>query len=102
VDGTGLYLSGSVRTALLGQCYAGADDAFVRKYDAASGDEIWTREFGTQQPDPIAGLAADSDAVFVAAGLNLAKLVRAPATGSAPRIPARTLSGCPAAPRACC
>ena len=73
-------------TSLPGQCNAGAGDAFVRKYDAASGDEIWTREFGTQLPDAVAGLAVDGGAVFVLAGQNLAKLVSASAADSAPRI----------------
>ncbi len=67
-DATGLYVSGSARGPLPGQCYAGNDDAVVRKYDIISGDEIWTREFGTHQFDAVGGLAANAAGVFVIAG----------------------------------
>ena len=85
-DGVSVYLGGSVNTAVSGQCYAGAGDAFIRKFDAASGDEQSTREFGTQQPDPVAGLAVTADSVFILAGQNLARVERTPVADSKPRI----------------
>lgn len=43
-----LLISGAVSGALPGQTYSGGDrDAFVRSYDAKSGDEIWTYQFGS-------------------------------------------------------
>jgi uncharacterized protein (TIGR03437 family) len=85
-DATGLYVSGSARGPLPGQCYAGNDDAVVRKYEITSGDEIWTREFGTYQFDAVGGLPANAGGVFVLAGRNVAKLVTSPPADSGPRI----------------
>ena len=85
-DGTALYVGSSVRTSLPAQCYAGNEDAAVRKYDTSTGGEIWTREFGTYGPDPVAGLAGNGAEVFVLAGESVAKLASAPAEDAAPRI----------------
>ncbi len=85
-DGTDVYVGGSVRTALPVQCYAGNEDAVVRKYDIVTGEEIWTREFGTGQPDPVAGLAGTGGEVFVLAGSHLEKLANAPVADSAARV----------------
>jgi hypothetical protein len=40
-------------------------DAFVRKYDG-DGNEVWTRQFGTNNFARVAGMAADSGAVYAA------------------------------------
>jgi hypothetical protein len=65
VDGTGVYVSGTVSVgALPGQVSAGQGDAFVRKYDA-SGNEIWTRQFGTTLGEQANGIYADGSGVIV-------------------------------------
>jgi hypothetical protein len=51
VDGAGnVYVAGSVGGALPNQTALGFWDVFVRKYDA-SGNEIWTRQFGSKGYD---------------------------------------------------
>jgi hypothetical protein len=60
VDGSGNpYVVGLVRGALPGQIHRGETDAFVRKYDA-SGSELWTSQFGTDDIDDV--IAGDVDA----------------------------------------
>jgi len=52
-----VYVGGNMSGALPGQSYAGGQDAFVRKYDS-SGNELWTRQFGTASDnDNTAGMA---------------------------------------------
>ncbi len=47
-SGGALLISGAVSGALPGQTYSGGPrDGFVRRYDAKSGDEIWTHQFGS-------------------------------------------------------
>jgi hypothetical protein len=51
VDGSGnVYVAGYTSGALPGRTSAGAQDAFVRKYDV-SGAELWTRQFGSAARD---------------------------------------------------
>lgn len=57
-----VFVGGSVRAALPGQTHVGAADAFLRKYDA-SGNEEWTRQFGT------AGIDAVRDVALVHGGI---------------------------------
>src|SRR5207253_403756 len=64
VNGSAVYIAGFTRGALPGQTSAGADDAFVRKYDNA-GNELWTHQFGTSGSDQITGLAADASGVYL-------------------------------------
>jgi hypothetical protein len=64
VDGSGVYLAGSVGGTLPGQTTAGNADAFVRKY-SLDGDEIWTRQFGTTGADQANGIFADADSIYV-------------------------------------
>jgi len=60
VDGAGnIYVAGSTRGTLPGQTRVGEGDVFVRKYDA-SGQELWTRQFGTRDLDGTYSLAMDS------------------------------------------
>ena len=53
-----LYLVGFAEGAISGQTYLGLEDAFVRKYDP-DGDELWTRQFGTEGHDVALGVAVD-------------------------------------------
>jgi len=66
IDGSGnVYVAGETYGTLPGQTSAGIYDGFVRKYDG-SGNEIWTRQFGTSQTDYARGIAVDSsDNVYV-------------------------------------
>jgi hypothetical protein len=61
----GIYVVGRTGGALPGQTHLGMQDAFVRKYDA-SGNEIWTRQFGTATNDIAIGTATDPSGVYVA------------------------------------
>jgi len=63
-DSTGIYMAGWTIDALPGQGSFGGDDAFVRKY-GASGDELWTRQFGTIQDDRANAICADSTGIYV-------------------------------------
>lgn len=44
--------------------YAGLDDCFIRKYDA-SGNLMWSRQFGTSESDMARGVAADASGVYM-------------------------------------
>jgi len=60
VDSSGnVYVAGWTSGALPGQVSSGWGDAFVRKYDG-SGDEIWTRQFGSSDGDYTKGMAVDT------------------------------------------
>ena len=60
VDGEGnIYVAGITLEALSGQTSAGDKDAFLRKY-AASGAELWTRQFGSPETDRAQGVAVDA------------------------------------------
>jgi len=66
VDGSGnLYVVGEAFGAFPGQARLGLYDAFVLKYDS-DGNELWTRQFGTQGNDAALGIAIDAaDNVYV-------------------------------------
>jgi hypothetical protein len=64
VDATGVYVVGSTTGTLPGQLSAGSDDAFVRKYDTA-GNELWTRQFGSEGLDQASAVTADATGVYV-------------------------------------
>jgi outer membrane protein assembly factor BamB len=57
---TGIYVTGTALYghSLSGQISAGGDDAFVRKYNP-DGQELWTRQFGSQGRDSAATVAVD-------------------------------------------
>jgi uncharacterized protein (UPF0548 family) len=63
-DATGVYVAGNTGGALPGQRSAGAQDAFVVRYDAA-GDQVWTRQFGSASDDYAHGVAANASGVYV-------------------------------------
>lgn len=51
VDDSGsVFMGGFVAGTLPGQAPAGGGDAFVRKYDP-DGNELWTRQFGSEHDD---------------------------------------------------
>ena len=68
VDADGnVHTTGYTYGALPGQVNAGANDVFVRKYDA-TGNEVWTRQFGTLGQDYSFSQAVDADGnVYVTA-----------------------------------
>ena len=93
-DAAGVYVAGSAHEALPGQCYAGQGDAVVRKYDG-DGNELWTRQFGTFDPERAISVAVNESGVYVVGakggadqGHFLVKFVTTPAVAadSKPRI----------------
>lgn len=73
-DTTGIYVVGNVGVggALSGQTNVGGTDAFVRKYDT-SGNEVWTRQFGSDTHDNGLGIAGDATGVYVS-GMTAGRL----------------------------
>ena len=68
IDGTGnVYVVGSTSGALPGQTSMGEGDAFIRKYDA-DGNELWTRQAGTQSWDSTNGVVVDGAGSVYAVG----------------------------------
>ncbi len=67
VDSTGVYVAGFLGTVggtFPGQTGSGSGpDSFVRKYDT-SGNELWTRQFGTGKPVFAFGVAAGGGGVY--------------------------------------
>ncbi len=64
-DGSGVYAAGHTQGVLSGETSAGAQDVFLRKYDA-DGTEVWTRQFGTDALDIATAIAVDGSGVYVA------------------------------------
>lgn len=64
VDDTGVYVAGHTAGAFPGYSNAGNHDAFLRKYDA-DGNEVWTRQFGTADPERDVSVAAGAGGVYV-------------------------------------
>lgn len=74
VDNEGsIYVGGWTNGELPGQINVGGGDAFIRKYDA-SGNEVWTWQFGTTAFDEVSGLLADAGDVLYASGLTAGAL----------------------------
>src|SRR2546426_243908 len=65
VDASGVYVAGLTWDALPGQTSAGSGDAFLRKYDA-SGNVLWTRQFGSSDVDQADNIAVDASGAYVA------------------------------------
>jgi hypothetical protein len=68
VHGAAVYVVGgtaSTGQALPGQISSGGGDAYLRKYDT-SGNESWTRQWGSPTLDTARGVAADDSGVYVA------------------------------------
>jgi hypothetical protein len=71
VDVSGVYVAGFAGDALPDQTFAGFDDAFVRKYDF-DGNELWTRQFGSDGFDRVIGISKDVSGVYLAGWTELA------------------------------
>lgn len=61
----GIFVAGTTYGEFQGQTSIGSGDAFIRNYDA-SGNHMWTSQFGTIENDIVAGISAENTAVFVA------------------------------------
>ena len=64
-DVSGVYVAGSTEGALPGQSHLGGSDAFIRKYDI-DGNELWTRQFGTNTNEEISDITGDATGLYVA------------------------------------
>ena len=65
-----VYVVGTIdQGALPGQTSLGEVDAYVRKYDS-HGNEIWTRQFGTQSQDHASGVRVDGAGNVVVVGFT--------------------------------
>lgn len=72
----GLYVAGYTEGSLEGQPWAGATDAFLRKYDL-DGNAIWTRQFGNATSDSARAVATDREyGIYVAGGIGGDAFVR--------------------------
>jgi hypothetical protein len=76
----GAYVVGITRAALPEQSPAGSFDAFVRKYDPA-GNEVWTRQFGSEAGDGGRGVAVDSSGNVFVVGTTEGSLAGEPSAG---------------------
>lgn len=63
-DATGVYVVGETGGALTTVPNAGAEDAFVRKFDS-NGSEIWIQQFGTAGTDRSFAAAVDGTGLYV-------------------------------------
>jgi hypothetical protein len=64
VAGVAVYVVGQARGSLPGQTAGGDTDAFVRRFDP-SGNEIWTRQFGTASFDTASAAAVNSSGIAI-------------------------------------
>ena len=62
----GVHVAGLVNGDLPGQTGAGGTDAFVRRFDAATGAVVSTRQFGTSASDTASAVATQVGKVYVA------------------------------------
>ncbi len=76
-----IIVAGAVGGALPGQTYAGDQDSFVRKYDR-SGNEVWTRQFGSSGLDSAYALRVDAFANIYVAGSTAGALSGQNSSGS--------------------
>jgi uncharacterized protein (TIGR03437 family) len=63
VDSSGVYVCGITGGALTTR--VGGTDVFLRKYDA-SGNALWTRQFGSNTTDGVGAVAVNATGVYVA------------------------------------
>ena len=73
----GVYVAGGTSGTFPGQTNLGSADAYVRKYDV-DGNEIWTRQFGTQGGDGANGVSVTADGVYLVGSFGLAFLIDVP------------------------
>jgi hypothetical protein len=70
VDGSGnAYVVGMTGGSMSGQAFAGANDAFVRKYDG-TGVEQWTRLMGSSGDDYATTVSVETSGSLVLAGFT--------------------------------
>jgi hypothetical protein len=69
VGASGIAVAGATTFGLPGQTNAGSADAYVRLYDA-SGNELWTRQFGSTGPDVAYTVAMDGNGNIYVGGLT--------------------------------
>ena len=67
VHGSDIYVVGETGDAFPGQTNSGYMDVLIRKYDG-SGNEVWTRQFGSDNTDWATGVAADAGGIYVVGG----------------------------------
>jgi hypothetical protein len=72
IDGS-IYIAGRIDGTLPGQVRAGDEDAFVRKLDG-SGNEVWTRQFGSAAEDIATSVASDVNGNVYVAGRTFGAL----------------------------
>ncbi len=65
VNSSGIHVAGYTQGQLPGQTTKGGTDAFVRKYDA-SGNEVWTYQFGSSADDSVTSISADATGIYAA------------------------------------
>jgi hypothetical protein len=75
-----IYVVGSTQGTIPGQTSTGAFDAFLRKHDPA-GQELWTRQFGTDGIDQARSLVLAGDATVYVVGETAGVLPRQAAAG---------------------
>ena len=82
-DGVGnIYVLGQTAGALPGQTGAGAIDAFLRKYDP-SGEVLWTRQFGSDEPDTMMSVTVDREGSVYVGGITAGALPGQSSSGGA-------------------
>jgi hypothetical protein len=64
-----VYVVGTTTSAFPGHVNAGLGDAFLRKYDRG-GNELWTRQFGTDGWDQIYAVLAHNTDLYVGGGVG--------------------------------
>jgi hypothetical protein len=85
-DVYGVYVVGYTDGALPGQTNAGDYDVFLRKYDG-NGNEVWTRQFGTEGADTGWGGVAVAQSHVYIGGMTRGVLDPASAPGGGPTGP---------------
>ncbi|MGH2829382.1 MAG: SBBP repeat-containing protein, partial [Actinomycetota bacterium] len=82
-DGSGnVYVAGTTGDTLPGQTSSGDYDVYLRRYDA-SGNGVWTRQFGSASYDAAFGVAVDGLGNVSVAGLTLGALPGQTSSGDA-------------------
>jgi hypothetical protein len=67
-DGS-VIVAGTTRNDLDGNGNRGLEDGYLRKFDA-NGTHLWTRQFGTVEPDRVTAVRIASDGRIVVAGMT--------------------------------
>lgn len=66
---TGIYVIGRVNGTMPGQTQVGGHDVYVRKM-GHTGNEIWTRQFGTEERETNMGIFVHDTGVYTAGGVG--------------------------------